>query len=507
MLSSLDKADRHLMMAGPGREADAPRARYRVSPGMEERGPMTRSFRQEARQTIRLATPLVIGQLTNVAMVFVDTLFAGRLSPQDLAAVAIGGTVWSSLNLLVLGTLLAVPAFVSHYDGAGQRDQMGPFARQAMWVALAMSAVSFLVLRQAEPVLHWIGIEPEVVPLAGAYLDAISWGTPFYALFFLFRFLSEGLGLTRPAMYLGILGLLLNIPADYVFMYGALGVPGMGAAGCGLATALVLAVQALVLGWLLAAGAPYRFLELFGGFDWPRIDRCVEILKVGLPIGFAIFIESSLFLCATLLMGSLGTVAVAGHQVALNFSALMFMIPLGVAMAITVRVGNAAGRGDVDEVRFRGLSGMKLIIATQSLSALVMFLFPAAIAAIYTESEAVRAVAIELLFFAAIFQFSDGVQVGAAAALRGIKDTRVPLIFMVVAYWLVGIPLSWTLGIVLGQHGAGIWIGLIAGLTVAAGALLWRFLALTRSRSSLPSGPDVSPVAEAVGSANPTDSQ
>ncbi|MDX1569150.1 MAG: MATE family efflux transporter [Xanthomonadales bacterium] len=438
-----------------------------------------RLFRTEALATLRLAVPLVIGQATNVAMVFVDTVFAGRLSAPDLAAVAIGGTVWSTINLLVLGTLLAVPAFVANYDGAGERHRITAFVRQAAWVALAMSLCSFVALRHFEPVLALLGIEPEVVPLAGDYLRAISWGAPFYAAFFLFRFLSEGLGLTRPAMYFGILGLLLNIPADYVLMYGKLGLPALGAEGCGYATALVLAAQCALLGWFIATARPYRFLRLFSGIDRPDPAAIREILTTGLPIGFAVFIESSLFLCATLLMGSLGTVEVAGHQVALNFAALMFMIPLGVTFAITIRVGNAAGRRDWAEVRFRGLSGMKLILGTQAVSAMIMFLFPAAIASIYTANIAVQDVAIQLLFYAAIFQFSDGAQVAAAGALRGIKDTRIPLLLMVVAYWIVGIPLSYYLGIKLGGRGAGIWIGLIVGLTIAAGALLWRFLYLT----------------------------
>jgi MATE family multidrug resistance protein len=190
-----------------------------------------------------------------------------------------------------------------------------------------------------------------------------------------------------------------------------------------------------------------------------------------------------MFLAATLLMGSLGTIDVAGHQIALNFSALMFMIPLGLAMAITVRVGNAAGRGDHIEARFRGMAGLALTTLTQSLSATIMLLFPAAIAAIYTNDPQVSSVAVSLLFYAAIFQLSDGAQAAAAGALRGIKDTRTPMVVIILAYWALGIPMSWWLGIELGQRGEGIWIGLIVGLTVAAAGLALRFH--WRSRTSL----------------------
>jgi MATE family multidrug resistance protein len=236
----------------------------------------------------------------------------------------------------------------------------------------------------------------------------------------------------------------------------------------------------------LRIGRNYAGLGIFERLERPRLDRAAEILRIGLPIGAAVFVESSLFLCATLLMGSLGTVMIAGHQIALNFSALAFMVPLGFSFAITVRVGNAAGRRDWEAVRFRGLTGIKLILLTQTVTATLIMLLRTPIAGIYSTDAAVVAVGIELLFFGALFQFSDGLQIAAAGALRGIKDTRVPLAIMILAYWIVGIPMSYALGIWLGGRGAGIWIGLIAGLTVAAGALLWRFHRLTASRVGPP---------------------
>ncbi len=441
---------------------------------------MTPAFRTEAKLTIRLATPLVIGQATSVAMVFVDTLFAGRLGAEELAAVAIGATIWSTCNLLVLGTLLAVPAFVSQFDGAEERHRIGPFVRQVAWVVLLMAGLVIAVVRNTEPILAAIGIPETVRPLAGEYLRAISYGAPFYAGFFLLRFVSEGVGLMRPAMVLGLSGLALNAVADWVFMYGKFGFPAMGAEGCGYATALVLCFQCVAIALYVARGRNYSDLRIFGQIDRPRLASAAEILRVGLPIGIAVFVESSLFLVATMLMGSLGTVAIAGHQIAINFSALMFMVPLGFSFAITVRVGNAAGRGDWAAVRFRGLTGLSLILITQTLTASLMLLFRGPIASIYSTDPAVLAVAVQLLLFGAIFQFSDGLQIAAAGALRGIKDTRVPLFIMIFAYWIVGIPLSWWLGIHLGGEGAGIWVGLIVGLTIAAAALTWRFVRLTR---------------------------
>jgi MATE family multidrug resistance protein len=438
---------------------------------------------------MRLALPLIIGQASGVAMGFVDTLMAGRLSTVDLAAVAIGSTIWSSLSLFCIGTLLAIPPMISHYDGAGEHDEVAPFVRQAAWVALMLAVLIFAATRQVEPLLKILGIEAEVVPMTGLYLDAISWGAPGLGLFLVLRFMSDGLGNSRPFMYIGLLGLLLNIPADYVLMYGKLGLPVMGARGCGYATALVLSLQFMTMALYVHRSKRYRFMQLFKHFEAPKFQPLAEILKLGLPIGFSIFIESSMFMVATLLMGTLGTVAIAGHQVAFNFTALIFMVPLGMSMAITVRVGNAMGRGEIAEARFRGLTGLRLTLITQLISAAILITFPAAIAAIYTTDEQVAAVAVSLLFYAAIFQLSDGFQVAAAGALRGLKDTRVPLVFMVLAYWITGIPLSYLLGIRMGHQGAGIWIGLIVGLSVAAIALMARFHLLTKRPTKTASKP------------------
>ncbi len=441
---------------------------------------MHQAHKSEAGRLLSLAWPQIIGQASNVGMSFVDTVMAGRLSALDLAGVAIGSVFWNSLMLFLVGVLLTVPAFISNYDGAGRRSEMASFVRQAAWVALGLSAVLIVLVLQARPVLSAVGVEGEVIPQAGGYLDGIVWGAPAMASYLVLRMLCDGLGRPRPTMYIGILGMALNVPADYVLMYGKLGFPALGAHGCGLATAVVWWTQLLVILVYLNRARAYRFLELFSRWELPRAAPIKEILTIGIPIGTAIFVESSLFMVATLLMGSLGATAVAGHQIALNFSALMFMVPLGISLAITVRVGNAAGRDDRPQVRFRGQVGLGIVLATQSISAALIFLFPAAIAGLYTADGAVIETAVALLLFAAIFQVPDGVQIAAASALRGIKDTRIPLLLMIFAYWVIGIPLSYWLGIQLGRQGEGIWIGMIAGLTVAAVLLSRRFFRLTR---------------------------
>jgi len=436
-------------------------------------------IKTEAIATSKLAIPLIIGQATNVAMVFVDTLMAGRLSALDLAAVAIGGTIWSSLTLFLIGVLLSVPSFVSQYDGAEQRDRISSFIRQTIWLAVSIALLIIVAVYQAHWIMSAVGIDTEVIPLASKYLRAVAWGAVPLAVFLVMRLLSDGLSLTRPTMILGLLGLLLNIPADYVFMYGKLGLPAMGAEGCGYATALVLVFQAICATLYIARAKAYRFLKLFSAWEKPNLLKIKEILHVGIPIGLSVFVESSMFLYATLLMGSLGVTEVGAHQIALNFSALAFMVPLGLAMAITVRVGNSAGRQDWQQVKFRAKVGFGLTLFSQTCSGLIIFIFANQIARLYTPDPQVIAIAVELLFFAALFQFPDGLQVAAAGALRGIKDTRIPMLMMIAAYWIVGIPTSYGLGIQLGHAGSGIWIGLIVGLSFAAVTLLIRFFRLS----------------------------
>ncbi|MFK7955393.1 MAG: MATE family efflux transporter [Lysobacterales bacterium] len=436
------------------------------------------------RQTFVLALPLIIGQISNVGMSFIDTLMAGRLSADALAAVAIGGTLWNSLTLFLIGTLLAVPAIISQLDGAGRRGRMGKVVRQALWLATFIGVAITVVLHPMAPLLGLVGLTPSVLSQAVEYVHAISWGAPGMGIYLVLRYFSDGLGLTRLTMYLGVAGMLLNIPADYLFMFGGLGIPAMGAKGTGYATALVLTCQALAVVLVVWRGKNYAQIGVFSRFESPSWGRIRQICRVGLPVGAAIFVESSMFVVSTLLMGSLGTMALAGHQIALNFSALLFMVPLALGMAITVRVGNAMGRGDAIQARQRGIAGLLLVLGTQVLSATIIWLFPHQITALYTQDVQVSAIAITLLFYSAIFQLSDGIQVAAAGALRGLKDTAVPMMMMIAAYWVVGIPLCYYLGITSGQGGAGVWIGLIAGLSVAAVALTIRFFQLTK----LPAG-------------------
>jgi multidrug resistance protein, MATE family len=430
---------------------------------------------REARASVRLALPLMLAQLSLMSMNVVDTVLAGHHSAASLGAVAVASALWSLVILLLLGVLMAVPAFVAQLVGAGRRADTAALFRQSLWLGLLLSLPLFVLVRSTAPLLLAIGIEPEQVPLIDGFLKGVSWGTPAVAVFMAQRGLSEGLSLTRPGMYFGLLGLALLVPLGWAMMFGRLGLPEGGAAGLGRATAIVLWVQALGLALYLRWRRHYRDLDLFGRFERPDPRQLYDLLRVGVPMGVTVFMEGSLFVVSALMVGTLGALVVAGHQIANNVASVAFMVPLGLAMACTVRVGEAVGRDDAGGVRYAAYAGLGITLLTQSLSAALLFAAPLAIVALYTPDPAVRAVAAQLIFFAALFQFSDGIQVACNGALRGLKDTRVPMLLTLFAYWMVGMPLGWSLAFPLGWGAPGVWVGLIAGLSVAALLLYARF--------------------------------
>ena len=433
----------------------------------------------EVRRTLVLASPLVIGQLTNFGMNFVDTVMAGRLGKVDLGAIAVGSSIWAAGFLFTLGVLLAVSATVSQLDGAGRPRQAGEFTRQALWLALVLAAGLIGLALSAGWVMDALDVETTVADLAMGYLRAIAWGAPALVLMLTLRFFSEGAGYTRPTMYVGLLGIACNIPLNWLLMFGNLGFPRLGAVGAGWATAIVLWLQFFLMLVWVAWRPQYRPFAVFGRLTGPNLREIAGLLKVGLPIGFMVLMEGGMFAASALLVGILGALPVAAHQVAMNYTGLVFMVPLGLSGAITVRVGNAIGRGDAEGARRAGLVGIGIALVFAVASATVIVLFPEAIVGLYTSEPEVVALAASLLLFAAIFQISDGLQVAAAGALRGMKDTRIPMLYSVFAYWMVGMSVGWYLTFRADWGPAGMWIGILAGLSVAAVLLTARYWRLS----------------------------
>ena len=443
-------------------------------------------FRHEVRRSAKLAAPLVAGHVSTGMIGFIDSAIAGQHGTTTLAAVSIGTALFWLPMMVPMGTLMSLPPSVSQLDGASRRDEIGALFRQALWLACGLGLAMFAFLTFVPRALAPVGIAPEIVPGATAFLHGIRWGVPALTLFYCMRYLSEGLHWTLPTMLLSAGGLLVLLPLGYVLTFGRLGFAEMGAGGLGVASAVMLWLQMLGFAAVLWRARRFADLQLFARFDPPRWSTIRGLLATGLPIGVTVLMEGGLFIATALLIGRLGEVPAAAHQIAISVASLCFMVPMGIAEATTVRVGHALGRDDRDGVRRAAYAGYAIVLGTQLLSALALVLGNEAVVGFYTGDATVAALAASLLLYAAAFQFPDGVQVVSAGALRGLRDTRVPMLLALFAYWGVGMPLGATLGLGLGgvvpaMGPRGMWIGLIAGLSIAAVLLGWRFM-----RSSQP---------------------
>ncbi|MGJ8663747.1 MAG: MATE family efflux transporter, partial [Marinicella sp.] len=324
--------------------------------------------------------------------------------------------------------------------------------------------------------------QAEVIPEAKAYLHALAWGVLPLSFFVSFRYLADGLSITKTTMYVSFLGLLMNIPLNYILMFGKLGFPALGAQGCGYATATVLAIQMLAYIIITHKHKVIGSYQIFSQFDRPDWSEIWSFFRLGFPVGMSMFAEVGFFAIITLLASSLATETVAAHQIALNFSSLLFMVPLGLSMGITIRVGNAVGRNNPTDIKNAGFYGIAMVLVTQIIAASVTVLFAAQIVGLYTSDEAVATIAISLLFYAAVFQLSDGIQVAAAGALRGIKDMNFIMLSNIFSFWALGFVASWYLCFELGLGAEGLWMGIIVGLTAAAILNTLRFKYKSRAK-------------------------
>jgi len=441
------------------------------------------TFPRDARAILTLAGPLAVNNLVLAGMMLTNTVMAGRLGPGPLAGVAVGNSYYQAFWLFGLGVLMSISPLVAHAYGAGRDEEVGRRFRQGVWLALMLAAPLVGLLACVEPVLRWFGTDARAIPHAAGYVYAMCFGMPAMLVFLAHRYTSEGIGWTRPVMYTALVGLAVNVAGNLVFTRGSFGLPPLGAQGCGVATALACWAMLLTMHAYQRRHAVYRRFGLFARFDRPDRAMLREILALGLPISGSVVSEGALFVVAALLMSTLGTVQVAAHQVAIAYAALMFMIPLSLHSATTIHVGHQLGRGDLPGGRNAGWAGIAMCGIVMAASSLVILAARAGIAATFTADPQVLALATSLLLFVAVFQIPDGLQVGAAGALRGFKDARVPMLLNFTAYWLIGFPLAWWMGIRMGAGPNGIWSGLIAGLFTCAGLLIWRYRRISQSSS------------------------
>ena len=442
---------------------------------------LTRSqFFKEAKALLHLAIPLAGAQLAQSATGFVDTVMMGILGQQVLAAGALGSVLFTCLLLIGTGVLAAVSPLAAAAFGAGKTEEVSHVARQGLWLAAVVALPSTLLLLHSDALMRLLGQEDQNIRLASAYLRAIAWGI-FPALgFAVLRNFVSALSQPRPVIVIMVAGTLVNMVANYVLMLGKFGFPALGIVGIGYASVLSLWGIFLALAFYILWQPQLQAYRVFQQLH--KFERRVfwDLIHIGLPIGVLASVETGLFTFTTFLMGRLGTVTLAAHQIALQTSAMAFMIPLGISYATTVRVGQQMGKRDPRRAKLAGYLGISLGAIFMAIMGLVFWIVPEAIVSLYLDVHdpdnlAVVELAKKLLGIAAVFQLVDGIQVTAVGALRGIKDTHVPMLIGIFAYWCVGLTSGYILGFPLGWGGMGLWWGLAIGLAMAAGILTWRF--------------------------------
>ena len=460
---------------------------------------------RELRATLRLAGPVVAAQLAHISMSFVDTVMVGRLGPEALAGVALGHTAFFFFAIVGMGTIQAVSPMVSQAQGARTPQVAARSARQGLWLAVGLSLPIFFALTALEPLLVWSGQSAVATEGAMAYLRAMRWGILPFLGYAALRSFFEGLSRPMPVTLISLVGVGLNVAANEVLMFGRLGAPTLGLAGTGWASVIVFTCLFGMLALLAGRWAPFARYEVFARLRGPDPTYLRELLRIGAPMGASRGLESSLFTVTTAMMGTLGTAALAAHQVALQCAAFTFMVPLGIGMAGSVRVGRAAGAGDPTGVRRAGSVAMALATGVMALAAAGFLLFPRALTSLYLDlsvhaNQEVAGLAATLLGIAAVFQLVDGLQVAAHGALQGLKETRVPRGIAAVTDWGIGLPAGYLWGVRGGGGPEALWWGLVLGLTAAAVLMTGRFY---RQAGPLAEGVAPSPASPSVPEAEP----
>ncbi len=439
------------------------------------------NWREEVVALVRLAGPLMVNNLAIAGMQFTDAVMAGRLGAAALAAVAVGGSVWFLGFSLCLGVLMAISPLAARHFGAGRPEEIGRYTRQGLYLGMLLGLLLFLNGQYViAPLLTAIGISTEFLDMTIGYVKAITVGAPAICMFLALRFTTEGIGQTKPIMYTSIFSLVCNAVLNYVFMFGHFGAPSLGAIGCGVASALTMWLLVAILAIYMYRSANYRPLKIFSRAPRLHPSNLREIVVLGVPIALTITAEAGLFNAVSVLMGTRGAAISAAHQIAINFAGSMFMIPLALSSATTVRVAHALGFGNPQASRFVGIVGISMCAAFTVFAATFLLLFRDVVVVVYTNDVSVQSIAVGLLLIAAIFQVGDGIQIGAAGALRGYKDTRVPMFVNMFAYWVIAFPLAYLAAVTYRMPPNYVWGGFVVGLTLAAVMLTWRYERLSR---------------------------
>ncbi|WP_273852701.1 MATE family efflux transporter [Guptibacillus spartinae] len=435
----------------------------------------TYSLKEKIKLLIVILYPILITQVGLYSMNFVDTIMSGRAGANDLAGVAIGSSLWVPIFTGLSGILLAITPIVSHYIGAKQEERVSFSVLQGIYLSIALS-LSILVVGSfiLDPILNTMDLQNNVAQIAKEYLIGLSFGIVPLFIYSVLRSFFDALGQTRTTMLVTLTSLPINVFFNYVLIFGKWGFPKLGGVGAGYASAITYWFILLIALLVVIKVRPFRAYGIFKRFYPVSFSTWKEQLKIGVPIGFSIFFEVSIFAAVTLLMSTYSTETIAAHQAAINFASLLYMIPLSISMALTIAIGFEVGARRLQDAKHYSYMGIAFAVGMALFSALCLFLFNDAVASWYTSNEDVFDLIKVFLIYAIFFQLSDAVAAPIQGALRGYKDVNVTFVMSLISYWVIGLPSGFILAKYTAFGPYGYWVGLSTGLFVAAITLFLR---------------------------------
>ncbi|WP_397454083.1 NorM family multidrug efflux MATE transporter [Pseudomonas sp. NA-150] len=435
---------------------------------------------KELRSILRLAGPLIASQMAHMLMVFTDTVMMGHLGPDELAGGGLGAASYNLIAFFCVGVIASVGTLVAIRHGAGDAAGAARLTQNGLWLAWGLALIAALALWNLEPILLKLGQKEANVHMAAQFLTTLPLALPGFLSFMALRGFTSALGRTGPVMVISLGGVVMNFCLNYALLHGLFGLPHLGLMGIGLVTAAVANSMALLLAMHIRRHPAYARYPLRQGLMQPSLTYLKELWHLGLPIGGTYAVEVGLFTFAAFCMGAMGSTQLAAHQIALQSVSMAFMIPLGIAYAMTMRIGVHYGAGDLLQARMAGRIGIACGALIMSGFALLFWLAPRAVVSLFLDINDpayhdVVELAVKLLAIAAWFELFDGTQTLAMGAIRGFKDAKTTFVIGLACYWLIGAPTAWAFGFYAGGGAIGVWWGLALGLACAALALTVAF--------------------------------
>ncbi|MGE6629739.1 MATE family efflux transporter [Bacillus sp. NPDC077027] len=445
----------------------------------------TNTIQAKIKQFLTILIPIFVTQAGLSLITFLDTVMSGKVSAEDLAGVAIGSSIWTPVYTGLAGILMALTPIVSQLMGAGKKRDVPHSVFQAIYLSILLSVVVIGIGIISLPfILGGLGLDQAVEDIAQHFLSFLAIGILPLFCYSVMRSFIDSLGKTRVTMLITLTSLPINFALNYLFIFGNFGFPKLGGAGAGLASALTYWAICFISIFIVIKAEPFASFQLFHRLPRLSFSEMRHVLTIGLPIGFAIFFETSIFAAVTLLMGHFNTVTIASHQAAMNFASILYILPLSTSMALTIVVGFEVGAKRFKDAQSYSYIGMTTAILFSLFTAALILLFRPEIAGLYTKEAAVFKMTQHFLIYAIFFQLSDAIAAPIQGALRGYKDVNYTLIAAFVSYWVIGLPVGYLIGTYTALGAFGYWVGLIAGLAAGAIALFIR-LRLIEKRFSI----------------------